>query len=383
MIFFIEQELPHYRIPVFTALQEGIKDDLIICAGRPPKSADHITLNGNEPPFPYLELKTFWFAGDKLYVQAWWTAFRRFGLPDLIIVRHAIRNITLFPLIWFCNHKQIPVVLWGQGYSRNRAFNPVNNLFDKIHLTLIQSADAYVCYTVDIRDTLTEYIDSDKLFIATNTLDTRHLLAIRKQLVDEGKEEVKQRLSMHRKQYICFIGRLHPRKRIPYLLEVYALLKHEFCLDLGLVIIGKGDQRSLQEFAVKLGINDVHFLGALSDEEAGEYLFASDIMVIPGWLGLAINHAFTFGLPVVSQRDGKDLLGHGPESAYIQHGVTGWFAQEGDKKAMAQAIIHILDNQAEYFNRVSEYMDKYLHIERMVEGFSNAITYASRDLRQD
>lgn len=382
MIFFIEQELPHYRVPVFTALQEGIKDDLIVCAGRPPKSGDYITLNGNELPFPYLELKTVWFAGGKLYAQAWWAAFQRFGLPEAIIVRHAIRNITLFPLLWYCRHKQIPVVIWGQGYSRNRAFIPKKNLFDKIHLMIVQMADAYVCYTSDIRDNLAEYVDSDKLFIATNTLDTRHLLAIRKQLIDEGKEAVKRRLGMDRKKYLCFIGRLHPRKRIPYLLEVYALLKHELCLDIGLVIIGKGDQSSLQEFAVELGINDVHYLGALSDEKAGEYLFASDIMVIPGWLGLAINHAFAFGLPVVSQRDGQDLLGHGPESVYLQHGVTGWFSQEGDKRAMAQAIIQILDNQTEYSARVSEYMDKYLSIERMIEGFSNAVAYASRNFRQ-
>jgi glycosyltransferase involved in cell wall biosynthesis len=192
----------------------------------------------------------------------------------------------------------------------------------------------------------------------------------------EGKEKVKHRLGLERARYLVFIGRLQPRKQIPYLLDVYALLKRKCGLDLGVLIIGKGDQAPLRAQAAELGVADVHFLGALTDEEAGAYLFASDVMVMPGWLGLAVNHAFVFGLPVVTQRFGKSLVGHGPEATYVEHGVTGWFAREGDKEGMAQGIVEILKHREEYSMRVFEYVEKYLRIERMVEGFAEAVAQA-------
>ncbi|MFW6122545.1 MAG: hypothetical protein ACOC80_16820, partial [Petrotogales bacterium] len=169
MIFFIEQELPHYRIPIFAALQDGLGDDLIVCAGRPPASANFITSNATQLPFTYLELKTLCFTGEKLYMQNWRIAFKRYGLPEIVIVRHAIRNLSLFPLLLFCKYNRIPVVVWGQGYSRNRAFNPHRNLLDRFHLAIVRLADAYVCYTPEILETLSQYVEQDKLFVATNT----------------------------------------------------------------------------------------------------------------------------------------------------------------------------------------------------------------------
>lgn len=110
MVLFFEQELFHYRTPIFTALQEGLNKDLSFRAARPPASADHITADEAELPFACMELKTLWLAGAKLYVEAWLAAFRRFGLPEVVIVQQAIRDLTLLPLLWYCWHKPIP--LW-------------------------------------------------------------------------------------------------------------------------------------------------------------------------------------------------------------------------------------------------------------------------------
>jgi glycosyltransferase involved in cell wall biosynthesis len=375
-------ELPHYRAPVLAALDERLDGDLIVSYGRACDESEYMTVPGESLPFKHLTTQTRHVGMGRLYVQDVVSAFKAFGLPEVVIVKAEIRNLSLFPLLWFCKLKKIPIIVWGQGYSRNRDFAPNGNLYDRIHLSIIRLADAYVCYTANIRDTLTQYVGSDKLFVATNTLDTRRLLDIRQQLMLEGKEAVKRRLELDRKHYLSFIGRLQPRKKIPYLLEVYALLRQKHRLDVGLVIIGKGDQDPLKNQVAKLDVDDVHFLGALPDEKAGEYLFASDVMVMPGWLGLAVNHAFAFGLPVVSQRFGERLLGHGPEAAYVEHDMTGCFAEAGDMEAMAQAIIHILEHQVEFSTRVSRYMDRYLRVERMVEGFVDAIAYATCRLTQ-
>lgn len=376
MILFFEQKLPHYRIPVLARLQEGLRRDLTVCAGQLPSSANYITKDEGEMPFPYMELRTLWLFGAKLYAQAWFSAFRRFGLPEVVIVRHAIRNLTLLPLLWSCRCKHIPVVVWGQGYSRHRDFEPGKNVYDKVHLSIVRLADAYVCYTPEVRETLAQYIDETRLFVAMNTLDTQSLFQVRDELRAEGKGSVKRRLGLQRKYYLIFVGRLQPRKQIPYLLEVYEIVNRQYP-EVGLIIIGNGDQEPyLRQRAGNAHLQDVHMLGFKPLEETGEYLFASDALVIPGWLGLAVNHAFVFGLPVVSQRFGDDLEGHAPEAAYVEHGVTGWFAQEGDKAGMAEGIVEILKHQREYSMRVSEYVEKYLRIERMIEGFAEAIAHA-------
>jgi len=378
MILFFEQELPHYRVPIFASLKEQLEQELIVCYSRTRTADEYITVNDDQLPFEHKELKIWWFAKDRVFAQNWVSAFRAFGRPNVVLIRHAIRNLTLLPLLWYCKYRRIPVVVWGQGYSRKHHFNPEASLYDRIHLAIVRTADAYACYTPKVRDELANFVKKEKLFVAMNTLDTRLLLSIREQLVAEGKENVKLRLELTKKYYLIFIGRLQLRKRIPYLLDVYEILKKKYALDLGLLIIGKGNQEPLKKYVALKDLDDIKFLGALSDQKTGEFLIASDIMVIPGWLGLAVNHSFLFGLPVVSQSFGDQMYGHGPEAAYLQHGQTGWFAREGDKEGMATGILHILENWQSYSDNVSKYVARYLRIERMLDGFADAIEYAKK-----
>lgn len=368
--------LPHYRVPVLSHVNERIGHELIVSHGRSNPESHYITVGENSLPFKNMSTKTRQLAGGRLYLSDVRSAFKAYGMPDVVAIKSEIRNLSLLPLLLFCKIKHIPVVVWGQGGSRNREFRPHRNLYDKTHLMVARLADAYACYTPEVRARLAKYVERDKLFVATNTLDTHLLFQIQQKLADEGKESVKQRLGLERSYYLVFIGRLQARKRLPYLLDVYKLLKCSCGLDLGLLIIGKGNQTPLKARVAKLAVDDVHFLGALPDEEAGEYLFSADVMVIPGWLGLAVNHAFVFGLPVVSQRFGKHLLGHGPEASYVQHGSTGWFSRAGDKEDMSQGILHILKNLDEFSTNVLAYADTYLRVERMVTGLVEALVYA-------
>lgn len=383
MILLIEQELPHYRAPVFAALNESLAGDLVVCYGQPLATSDHTTVNEDLLPFKHLKVKTLWIAKGKLYVQNLFRMFPLVGSSDVVIMRDSSRSLSLYVLVCYCKLRGIPVVLWGQAYSRYRAFDPQKNLVDKIHLLRVWLADAYACYTKEIRDELAKYVPESKLFVATNTLNTRQMLPFRDRLVAEGKENVKQRLGLERKHYLSFVGRLQPRKQIPYLLDVYKILKRGYHLDIGLLIIGKGSQEPLlREQVAANGLDDVHFLGFMPLEEAGEYLLASDVMVIPGWLGLAVNHAFMFGLPVVSQLFGENLRSHAPEASFVRHGVTGWFSDTGDKEAMARGISHILDNLETFSANVLEYAEKHLGIENMIKGFTDAISYAKRQVQR-
>ena len=62
------------------------------------------------------------------------------------------------------------------------------------------------------------------------------------------------------------------------------------------------------------------FLGQVQDSDAlGRIFRASDAVVIPGYVGLAVNHAFAHGLPVITCQ--SEL--HSPEIDYVEPGING------------------------------------------------------------
>jgi predicted RNA-binding Zn-ribbon protein involved in translation (DUF1610 family) len=72
--------------------------------------------------------------------------------------------------------------------------------------------------------------------------------------------------------------------------------------------------------AVAAGEAWCRFLGPIQDSAALSRIFrASDAVVIPGYVGLAVNHAFAHGRPVITCRSAI----HSPEIDYIEHDVNG------------------------------------------------------------
>ena len=55
----------------------------------------------------------------------------------------------------------------------------------------------------------------------------------------------------------------------------------------------------------------------------------ADVFAIPGHVGLGLNQAFYFGLPVVTE-EGK----HPPEIAYLKPGRNGFMVPENDLAAL-------------------------------------------------
>jgi glycosyltransferase involved in cell wall biosynthesis len=278
-------------------------------------------------------------------------------------------------MLW-CRLLRIPVVVWGQGYSRNRSFRPYAHPLDLLNLAIVRSARAYVAYTDEIREQLSRYVDPCSVFTACNTLSLSHLVDIRSSLESESKPRVRARLGLRSGNYLVFIGRLQPRKRADLFIEALAKLQADG-LDIGGIIIGHGSEEgALRQFAMSRSVRDLHFTGALSLEQSADYLFGADVLVIPGWLGLAVNHAFFFGLPVVGQKINGSLLHHGPEVAYIREGETGFLADAHTPNALVLAIRRALENKQTMGQAARQYFDTQLDINRMVDGFRRAIDFA-------
>lgn len=122
---------------------------------------------------------------------------------------------------------------------------------------------------------------------------------------------------------VGFVGRLHPVKDLPTLLQAVRLVPS----DPWLVAVGDGPDRPLLE-----GLSRVVAVGEQAD--VTPYLSAVDVFVLPSrWEGMpgALVEAMALGLPVVATR-----VGGVPE--VITDGVDGLLVEPGDVTSMAAAI---------------------------------------------
>jgi len=93
-------------------------------------------------------------------------------------------------------------------------------------------------------------------------------------------------------------------------------------------------------------------------------------VVIPGAVGLAINHAFAHGLPLVTRTGAL----HGPEIEYLEDGVNGRLV-EGDLDAFARGIAEVVgapDRRAELASGALR-SGGALGLDAMVDAFDQAV----------
>lgn len=377
MIFLFQRILTHYQIPVYEKLNRIMDNRLVLIYGQSVKESHFFDGKGCNFSFKNVQVRNIWFSGERFLWQNFWKPFQLYGTPNAVIMEQSPRIISLFFLYFYCKIRKIPFILWGHGGSRRRSISESKNIKDKIHRSLIRKSSAFICYTDGIKNELSRVIETQKLFVARNTLDTESLFSIRNMLAKEGKKSVKEKLGLKRKKYICFIGRLLPSKQVDYLIDVYEIVKKAY-QDSGLLIIGDGpDKNYLEKYVLGKEIEDIHFLGGISNwQHSGQYLYASDILVIPGDVGLAVNHAFCFGLPVITQAGDKNGPFHGPEIEYIIHGKTGFICEKGNKKEMSQAIIKVFNNGLMFNSKVTKFCKNNLSIDEMVYGVKKAIDFA-------
>ena len=214
----------------------------------------------------------------------------------------------------------------------------------------------------------------DRLFVARNTLDTDRLFPLDDALQAEGRAAVRRRLGLPVDvPVVAFIGRLIPAKGTARLLEAFAVLRGGGPAHL--VVIGDGPERApLERRTAASGLDDVHFLGAMPRwEDSAPYLYAADVMLMPGYLGLSVNHAFAFGTPVVSRAAPPGIRYHSPEVEYVRPGENGLLVETDDAEALADAVRQVLRERERFARAARGYARTHLTIDRMVDGLAAAV----------
>jgi len=143
--------------------------------------------------------------------------------------------------------------------------------------------------------------------------------------------------------FIFSLGRLNRRKNLGTLLRAFAVLRARGRADLQLVIAGKvdyGGEELVRAFRASGGSSRVHWVGAIPDADLPAFYAGATCFVYPSLFegfGLPLVEAMACGCPVVS----SDRTAC-PEVV----GPAGLLVDPEDVTAIADAIAHILDDEA-------------------------------------
>ncbi len=377
-IFYVTRFLPGYRVPVMDRLNRALDGRLVVFAGQPPGGQAFEAL-GNDAAgsFRSVPIENRWLFGDRFVAQSFRKAFSGFPAPRAVLAEEAPRSLTLPLMLRRARRSGAGTILWGHFSSNNRPLHAGHPL-DRYRLSLARNANACVCYTEGIADLLRPHLPAESIFVARNTLDMAPLFRKRKELEREGRSEVRKRLGLpNRQAVLCFLGRLIPEKGTTLLLDVVGTLQKD--MKVTLLVIGEGpDGSTMRQRVDKLGLVDVRFLGSITGvEELGPYLFAADLMLNPGYLGLSVNHAFGMGLPVVSRRAPAGIRYHSPEGEYVRDGENGLLRSWEDPSDLVRGVHDALAIRERLSQGAVRFAEEELLLERMVAGLVDAIRFVT------
>ena len=169
-------------------------------------------------------------------------------------------------------------------------------------------------------------------------------------------------------RFFLFVGMLRYYKGLHILLDAVQ------GTDYPVVIVGAGPvEAELKAHAARLGLRNIHFLGAVSDEDKVALLQLCYAVVFPSHLrseafGISLLEGAMFGKPMISSEIGTG-------TSYINvNGETGVVVSAGNPAAFREAMCYLWNNPdvaAEMGKRAEARYWRLFTAERMAESYAN------------
>ena len=370
-LIIIQRIFSNYRKPVFDRLNEKYEFKLLHSQNK--SGITQLKTNYSENVFSFRywkkETNVFLCVLPKLFIYN----------PDVIIHEFNPSILSLHISYLYVRLFNKKIIVWGHGYNRRVGFNPEKSFKSKIRYWYLKHADAVLVYGQEGKKTLSNFVSEKKIFVAHNTLDTDKLISIRKKNKKRGIEIIKNELGVKHKYNLIFIGRLLKEKHPEILIRLFQNLNKSLQKDVAIHIIGDGEMFEELKNEIKTNKleNNIFLHGKINDDvQSGKYLYISDLLVNPGYVGLSVNHAFCFQTPVVTFKEGYKGIAHSPEIEYVIHNKTGFIADSFED--FSNFITHFIsDNkEQEYFkDNIDKLCSKIISISNMLSGIDNSIAY--------
>lgn len=332
--------VPHYRRDFYRRL--NLRDDVeltLFCQSHLPGfnlELIHQELDCEvvEVPFWGRETQIVW---QNLPVIRLWREFDVivfYGLPRIV---SNVLWATLFRMLGK------PIVIYGQAFSYRAAPRT-----EQLRLNWWRRRFShFLVYTDKEAELMVKEHHFDKHIVRgiNNGLNQERIEKAKSEWDVETVAQWQSEQEIEERPIVLSVARLVPKNQFDVVISVLPQLLQSVP-DLLWCVIGDGELReSLQFQAKELGVDaHIRWLGAIyEEEELAPWFLSSDVMVHPAGIGLSLNHAFGYGVPVVTH---DQIKKHNPEIAVLKDKVNGFLYEEGNDDALCHFLITLLQDES-------------------------------------
>lgn len=339
-ISIVQPYLPHYSAAFFEKLAQAHSIESVqVIADL--KSSGHLNAVNQGDALelthvPYTSVSGFVFRPGRF------RALRAYH-PDVCVLSGDPRDLGGLFLAVFLRVLGCKVVFWGMFH---RIGGP--RLVSQITYRLMaQVSNACITYArIGALNLLSLGARADKVFVGGTAIDESKPFEAAAEVCPDDIEAFKSEQGLVSRAVILQIVRLSRIKKPLLVLELARILRERGRGDFVIVVIGGGEMvEAFRGRAEELDLlNVVHILPPEYDEaRLARWFLSADVFTIPTCIGLSAHHAFSYGVPIVTDNSMTDQAS---EFEVITDGLNGLTYRTGDIQGYADAVETILDDPA-------------------------------------
>lgn len=369
-VVIIQKGLPHYRINFFEELNSSLKKqgiDLLLIYGK--YHGDDHDLEGEVIRRPWMQLINsydFHVGNVHLYYQP---CSKLLKDADLIIMPQWNSLLINYYLITrrLMRSSKTKLAFWGHGQNRQVSGRNWRNVFKKI---FINQVDWWFVYTEGVKKIVSKCnFPKEKITVVQNAIDTVAMGSIGEAITQKEIEAAKKSLGIRPGPVAIYCGKMYEGKRIPFLIQACERIKKKVP-EFQVILIGDGKFKD-QILGMSANQDWIYCLPSVAGKEKLIYFSFSDLLLMPGVVGLVVLDSFVTETPIVT----TNFEFHSPEFEYIENNKNGVIT-ENTVEAYADKVVDLLKNRQE-IERLKDgckLSSKQYTLEKMVENFTLGVS---------
>ncbi|HPJ92165.1 MAG TPA: glycosyltransferase [Bacteroidales bacterium] len=285
--------------------------------------------------------------------------------PQACVISYVSTNLSMLNVVLYCLRHKIPYATWRCGYNRP----DYSSLQEKIRNAIITFVEKKAAYNITYgsfyqQELIKKGISEKKVIIAQNTINIESI-------IEENRNYDKKFTDKTR---VLFVGALIKGKLLYSSIDaVKKIIEEGYAISF--TIVGGGEMLDeLQRYVTSLQLQDkIKIVGPKFKDEVKECFRTSDVFLLAGTGGLAINEAMAYGLPIISTNaDGTacDLIkGNGYYmdafgDTHLQYKYLKSFMHlsQEEKQKMSEKSKQIIQQKASLENMVYKHVEACLNL---------------------
>jgi glycosyltransferase involved in cell wall biosynthesis len=340
-VIMVEETIRAYRIPFYSGLADALACDgrRLIVAYSP--EASRAVLRGDavlaempwSQPTPFRQLARV--GGREITYQSVGEILRRSEDP-LVIVNQAVSKAENYSLAYQHRRRRIGFATWGHGRTYSVA---TSGAVEHVKRMLTGRSDWFFAYTPEgARHVAQSSFPASRITVVRNTIDTDELRRELASITDADLTAFRQQHGLIAGCTGLYLGGVDERKGIDFLLEAVQAIQRQAP---GFVLLVGGTGALLPEVqrAQEGGLH-VRVLGRVDGRSKALALRASDVMLVPEWIGLVAVDSLVAARPIVTTYHPS----HSCELEYLTPDVT-CVVTEHEAVAYGDAVVDLLGSE--------------------------------------